>query len=160
LGPRSLSTAAEGFRLVGRLRVHLLRPRCAHLRQAPRRHHRGTDSLFPPVRAGARRATSQASNGRRHGRRRRRRAAAPRAGLPMTTNGSSACLLEATAVTKRFSGITALDGVTLEVARGEAVGLIGPNGAGKTTFFNCVLGMLTPEAGRVLFDRRDITRLA
>ena len=77
----------------------------------------------------------------------------------MITNGSSACLLEATAVTKRFSGITALDGVTLEVARGEAVGLIGPNGAGKTTFFNCVLGMLKPEAGRVLFDRRDITRL-
>jgi branched-chain amino acid transport system ATP-binding protein len=77
----------------------------------------------------------------------------------MSTNGSSACLLEAKGVTKRFSGITALDGVTLEVTSGEAVGLIGPNGAGKTTFFNCLLGILRPEGGRVYFNDRDITRL-
>jgi branched-chain amino acid transport system ATP-binding protein len=68
-------------------------------------------------------------------------------------------LLEATNVTKRFSGITALDSVTLDVDAGEAVGLIGPNGAGKTTFFNCLLGILRPEAGRVRFNGRDITRL-
>ena len=55
-------------------------------------------------------------------------------------------LLEATDITKRFSGITALDSVTLDVDAGEAVGLIGPNGAGKTTFFNCLLGILRPEA--------------
>ena len=77
----------------------------------------------------------------------------------MTSNGSSACLLEAQGVTKRFSGITALDTVTLEVGPGEAVGLIGPNGAGKTTFFNCILGILKLEAGRVLFDQHDITRM-
>jgi len=68
-------------------------------------------------------------------------------------------LLEATAITKRFAGISALDRVSLTVEPGELVGLIGPNGAGKTTFFNCLLGMLRPDAGRVVFDGRDITRL-
>ena len=67
-------------------------------------------------------------------------------------------LLEAGEITKRFAGITALDGVSLEVERGEAVGLIGPNGAGKTTFFNCLLGMLRPDGGSVRLDGRDITR--
>ncbi|HEV2310063.1 MAG TPA: ATP-binding cassette domain-containing protein [Acidimicrobiia bacterium] len=67
-------------------------------------------------------------------------------------------LLEARAVTKRFAGITAVDEVSLTVEPGEAVALIGPNGAGKTTFFNCLLGMLRPDGGRVVFDGRDITR--
>ena len=69
-------------------------------------------------------------------------------------------LLEATGITKRFSGITALDDVSITVEEGESVGLIGPNGAGKTTFFNCLLGLLRPEAGRVVFGGQDITRLA
>jgi branched-chain amino acid transport system ATP-binding protein len=69
-------------------------------------------------------------------------------------------LLEASGITKRFSGITALDGVSITVEEGESVGLIGPNGAGKTTFFNCLLGMLRPEAGKVVFNGQDITRLA
>jgi branched-chain amino acid transport system ATP-binding protein len=68
-------------------------------------------------------------------------------------------LLDATAITKRFAGITALDGVSLDVEPGEAVGLIGPNGAGKTTFFNCLLGLTRPDAGTVRFDGRDLTRL-
>jgi branched-chain amino acid transport system ATP-binding protein len=68
-------------------------------------------------------------------------------------------LLDAKAITKRFSGITALDGVNLEVAEHEIVGLIGPNGAGKTTFFNCLLGMLRPDDGEVLFAGQDITKL-
>ena len=67
-------------------------------------------------------------------------------------------LLDACGVTKRFAGITAVDEVSLTVERGEAVALIGPNGAGKTTFFNCVLGMLRPDGGRVVFDGRDVTR--
>jgi branched-chain amino acid transport system ATP-binding protein len=68
-------------------------------------------------------------------------------------------LLDASGITKRFSGITALNSVDLDVLPGEMVGLIGPNGAGKTTFFNCLLGMLRPEGGSVRFDGRDITRL-
>lgn len=68
-------------------------------------------------------------------------------------------LLAAHRVSKRFSGITALDAVSLTVEAGEAVGLIGPNGAGKTTFFNCLLGFLRPDAGRVELAGRDITRL-
>ncbi len=67
-------------------------------------------------------------------------------------------LLEAMNITKRFAGITALDGVSVDVADGEAVGLIGPNGAGKTTFFNCLLGLLKPDAGSVRFADRDISR--
>jgi branched-chain amino acid transport system ATP-binding protein len=67
-------------------------------------------------------------------------------------------LLEATDVSKRFSGINALSNVTLSVDRGEAVGLIGPNGAGKTTFFNCLLGIIKPDGGRVVFDGKDLTR--
>jgi branched-chain amino acid transport system ATP-binding protein len=68
-------------------------------------------------------------------------------------------LLESTGVCKRFSGITALDDVSITVEPGEPVGLIGPNGAGKTTFFNCLLGILRPDKGRVRFNGRDITRM-
>ena len=68
-------------------------------------------------------------------------------------------LLVADAVTKRFSGLTALDQVSLAVDPGEIVGLIGPNGAGKTTLFNCLYGVLTPDQGRVTFDGHDLSRL-
>jgi branched-chain amino acid transport system ATP-binding protein len=68
-------------------------------------------------------------------------------------------LLEAEGITKRFAGIRALDDVTMTVDAGEMVGLIGPNGAGKTTFFNCVFGLIAPDAGEVTFDGRDLTRL-
>lgn len=68
-------------------------------------------------------------------------------------------LLVADGITMRFSGITALDRVSIDVAEGEVVGLIGPNGAGKTTFFNCLLGILRPDHGRVEFDGRDLTRV-
>jgi branched-chain amino acid transport system ATP-binding protein len=68
-------------------------------------------------------------------------------------------LLESSGVCKRFSGITALDDVSITVEPGEPVGLIGPNGAGKTTFFNCLLGILRSDRGRVLFNGRDITRM-
>jgi branched-chain amino acid transport system ATP-binding protein len=72
-----------------------------------------------------------------------------------TTRGP---ILKARGITKRFSGISALSDVDLDVSPGEMVGLIGPNGAGKTTFFNCLLGMLKPEAGTVSFDGHDVTR--
>ena len=59
-------------------------------------------------------------------------------------------LLEIQGLTKRFGGVTALDGVSMSVGEGETVGLIGPNGAGKTTLFNCVTGVLRPEAGSIV----------
>jgi branched-chain amino acid transport system ATP-binding protein len=68
-------------------------------------------------------------------------------------------LLESSGVCKRFSGITALDDVSITVEPREPVGLIGPNGAGKTTFFNCLLGLLRADEGRVVFNGRNITRM-
>ncbi len=68
-------------------------------------------------------------------------------------------ILESHDISKTFSGILALDRVTIDVQEGERVGLIGPNGAGKTTFFNCLLGMLTPDGGTVRFLGEDISHL-
>jgi branched-chain amino acid transport system ATP-binding protein len=68
-------------------------------------------------------------------------------------------LLEASHISKRFGGIAALADVSVGVAPGETVGLIGPNGAGKTTLFDCILGVTTPDEGKVIFDHRDVTRL-
>lgn len=58
---------------------------------------------------------------------------------------------------KAFGGLVALDGVSIEVERGELVGVIGPNGAGKTTLFHCLTGILEPDGGTVTFDSRDVT---
>ena len=69
-------------------------------------------------------------------------------------------LLDANEITKRFSGIVAVNDLSLSVANGEAVGLIGPNGAGKTTFFNCLLGIERCDSGTVTLDGQEITRLA
>jgi lipopolysaccharide export system ATP-binding protein len=60
-------------------------------------------------------------------------------------------------LTKSFSGRTVVRGVNLEVASGEVVGLLGPNGAGKTTTFSMVVGLTSPDSGRVLLDGLDIT---
>jgi len=56
-----------------------------------------------------------------------------------------------------IGGARIIDGVTLEVAQGEMLGVIGPNGAGKTTLFNLISGVMTPTAGRVLLEDRDVT---
>jgi lipopolysaccharide export system ATP-binding protein len=60
---------------------------------------------------------------------------------------------------KSYRGRNVVDGVSIEVRRGEIVGLLGPNGAGKTTTFYMVVGLVKPKSGRVLLDGRDITRL-
>jgi ABC-type branched-subunit amino acid transport system ATPase component/ABC-type branched-subunit amino acid transport system permease subunit len=68
-------------------------------------------------------------------------------------------LLEASGLIRRFGGIRAVDGVTLEVRAGETLGLIGPNGAGKTTLFELLGGFTEPDEGTIRFEGRDITSL-
>lgn len=68
-------------------------------------------------------------------------------------------MLKTENLTKRFGGLVAVDNVSLEIKKGEIFGLIGPNGAGKSTFINCLVGVYTPENGRVIFKDEDITGL-
>ena len=60
---------------------------------------------------------------------------------------------------KRYGSRVVVKDVSLEVSSGEVVGLLGPNGAGKTTCFYSVMGLVKPDAGRILLDGRDITGL-
>jgi sulfate-transporting ATPase len=69
-------------------------------------------------------------------------------------------LLQASGITVRFGGLTAVNDASLAVHADEVVGLIGPNGAGKTTFFNAVLGLNEPSAGTVALYEKDVTGLA
>jgi branched-chain amino acid transport system ATP-binding protein len=61
-------------------------------------------------------------------------------------------------VSKSFGSLKVTDGVSFDVPEGQALGIIGPNGAGKSTLFNLVTGNLTPDAGTIRFDGRDVTR--
>jgi len=70
---------------------------------------------------------------------------------------SLAPLLSLEGVTKRFGGLTAVREVSLEVRRGDLLGVIGPNGAGKTTLFNVIAGYYRPEEGRIVFDGNAVT---
>jgi branched-chain amino acid transport system ATP-binding protein len=68
-------------------------------------------------------------------------------------------ILRVEGLSRRFGGVVAVSEVTLSVRKGEIVGLIGPNGAGKTTFVNLITGFIPKTAGRVVFEKTDITRL-
>ncbi|MGH9038323.1 MAG: ATP-binding cassette domain-containing protein, partial [Acidimicrobiia bacterium] len=61
-------------------------------------------------------------------------------------------ILAVTGLSIHFGGVRALESVDLTARTGEIAGVIGPNGAGKTTFFNCLSGLLTPDAGEIVFD--------
>ncbi len=68
--------------------------------------------------------------------------------------------LRTTELIKAYGGRRVVDGVTVSVEQGEVVGLLGPNGAGKTTSFYMIVGLVTPDSGRILLDDVDITELA
>jgi branched-chain amino acid transport system ATP-binding protein len=66
-------------------------------------------------------------------------------------------LLEVTNLTKKFGGLTAVDGLSLSIEKNTITGLIGPNGAGKTTVFNLLTGFYQVSSGSILFNGKDIT---
>ena len=62
-------------------------------------------------------------------------------------------------LTKSYRGRQVISDISLHIQSGEVVGLLGPNGAGKTTTFYCVVGLVRPEAGRILLGDQDVSRL-
>ncbi len=68
------------------------------------------------------------------------------------------CLVQTDQLVKAYKGRRVVDGVDLNVNRGEIVGLLGPNGAGKTTSFYMITGLTRPTAGSVYFAGQDVTR--
>ena len=67
--------------------------------------------------------------------------------------------LEVLDLKKSFKKRTVVNGVSLNVSKGEIVGLLGPNGAGKSTSFYMIVGLLKPENGKILLDGEDITKM-
>jgi len=88
-----------------------------------------------------------------------RRFHAPTRDPPRHSYTRNVPLLEVSNLKKSFNGRTVVDGVSFTVEQAEVVGLLGRNGAGKTTSFRMTIGMIGAEAGRVVFQARDVTRL-
>jgi branched-chain amino acid transport system ATP-binding protein len=70
-----------------------------------------------------------------------------------------ASILSVKEVSKSFGNLRALDGISLEVEDGRISILIGPNGSGKTTLINVISGLYSPDQGRILFEKQDVTGL-
>lgn len=68
-------------------------------------------------------------------------------------------LLVAHEISISFGGVTALDGVSVDVRAGEVLGVIGPNGAGKTTLFNVICGFVSPDAGEIRWKDKTLRRV-
>lgn len=68
-------------------------------------------------------------------------------------------LLEAKGLIKAYHGKRVVNGVSMEVSRGEVVGLLGPNGAGKTTSFYMIMGLISPDEGSIHFEKQDVSKL-
>lgn len=84
--------------------------------------------------------------------------------IPMNDSGSvttkGQLVLRSDALVKRYKKRTVVNAVSVTVRQGEVVGLLGPNGAGKTTTFYMIVGMISPDEGKVFLDDKEITRLA
>lgn len=83
---------------------------------------------------------------------------APAATADASPSENPIARLSVRGLVRRFGGLTALNGVDLDLAEHEILGLIGPNGSGKTTLVNCVSGVHSVTAGAVFLDGREITR--
>ena len=77
----------------------------------------------------------------------------------MRADSSNGAILAVEHLAKRFGGVVATDDVSLAIEDGALQCIIGPNGAGKSTFFALLCGIQQPDAGRILFAGREITRL-
>ncbi|MGD2034342.1 MAG: ATP-binding cassette domain-containing protein, partial [Bacteroidales bacterium] len=67
-------------------------------------------------------------------------------------------ILKTENLVKKYRNRTVVKGVSFDVEQGEIVGLLGPNGAGKTTSFYMIVGLITPNNGKIFLDDEDITR--
>ncbi|MEA3328271.1 MAG: LPS export ABC transporter ATP-binding protein [Candidatus Omnitrophota bacterium] len=67
-------------------------------------------------------------------------------------------LLETRSLTKSYNGRKVVNGIKINIGKGEIVGLLGPNGAGKTTTFYMVVGLVRPDSGQIIFDSKNITK--
>ena len=76
------------------------------------------------------------------------------------SGGRVNAILSLKGICKSFGAVVIAENLDLELPEGEALGMLGPNGAGKTTLFGIITGMLEPNAGQILFDGQDITRLS
>src|SRR4029450_4054467 len=74
----------------------------------------------------------------------------------LVTSDAALPVVEARGLTMRFGGLTAVDGMSIALRRGELLGLIGPNGAGKTTLFNMLAGSLAPSGGAIRIAGHDV----
>jgi branched-chain amino acid transport system permease protein len=108
---------------------------------------RELDELLGPVRRRSARRVEEPDHGA---------AVSQRGSTPAAVPAATGRLLSAANVGKSFAGITALHDVSIDVARGQIVGVIGPNGAGKTTLLNLLSGNLTPTHGTIEFEGRQI----
>jgi branched-chain amino acid transport system ATP-binding protein len=79
--------------------------------------------------------------------------------IPVEREVAPAAALTVRGVTVSFGGLVALDGVSVDVSRGEVLGIIGPNGAGKTTLFNVLCGFVVPDEGTFSWRGEPITRM-
>jgi branched-chain amino acid transport system ATP-binding protein len=87
-------------------------------------------------------------------------AESPQSGAAGASPAAPGAALRVRDVQVKFAGVTALAGISLEVRRGELLGLIGPNGAGKTTLFDTICGLRLPDQGGIELNGRDVSRLS